>query len=77
MSFAIGQFLVLGFALLWAIWHTLGQFAPMVRARIQNHAALWCLADDKPVQIRRLGLRLLPRVTQHCGTSCDKCGVCK
>ena len=76
MVFAAIQSGVLSVVLFWAMWFVLGRVAPMVRARWQQALALWLMRENQPRWLSRLGLRLLPRVEQHCGVGCADCGTC-
>lgn len=76
MAFALIQAGVLALLLLWAVWFVLGQAAPKLRARGQQSLALWLMGEGQPRWLSRLGLRLLPRVEQHCGVGCADCGTC-
>lgn len=76
MAYAIAEFTVLAAVLLWALWQFAGHATPQLRASVQAALAQWLMQAGRARWQRRLGLRLLPQVAQHCGDGCSRCGVC-
>jgi len=75
--FALVQSVILTLVLSWAMWTVFGKMTPILQARAQQRFALLLMRPDMPRPLNHLGLRMLPRVADHCGSGCSSCGACR
>lgn len=71
------EVLILGGVLAVAAWSMFGRVSPVWHARMQSRVALTLMSPSLPRPLNRLGMNLLPRVDQHCGSGCSRCGACR
>ncbi len=75
--FALVQSVILTLVLVWAMWTVFGKISPILQARMQNRVATILMNPAMPRPLNRLGLKMLPRVADHCGAGCSSCGACR